>query len=123
VTSLYPRERVEAVLRPLALASAHRIILRPRLAAPLAVHPSKSRFCDGRTCAVLYGANDFATAFIEVVVHDRFVQSDRRVVPFGDIAARVWVGRSCLLIVLENAVNTQLAVRSSPPSERFFRAI
>jgi hypothetical protein len=91
VTSLYPRERVEAVLRPLALASAHRIILRPRLAAPLAVHPSKSRFCDGRTCAVLYGANDFATAFIEVVVRDRFVQSDRRVVPFGDIAARGWV--------------------------------
>jgi hypothetical protein len=55
------------------------------------VHPSKSRFCDGRTCAVLYGANDFATAFIEVVVRDRFVQGDRRVVPFGDIAARGWV--------------------------------
>jgi hypothetical protein len=91
VTALYPRERVEAVLRPLALASAHRIILRPHLSAPLAVHPSKSRFCDGRTCTVLYGASDFATAFIEVVVRDRFVQSDRRVVPFGDIAARGWV--------------------------------
>jgi hypothetical protein len=91
MTALYPRERVEAVLRPLALASAHRIILRPHLSAPLAVHPSRSRFCDGRTYAVLYGASDFATAFIEVVVRDRLVQSDRRVVPFGDIAARGWV--------------------------------
>src|ERR1700730_6744982 len=92
MTTLYPRERVEAVLRPLVLASAHRIILKPHLSAPLAVHPSKSRFCDGRTYAVLYGAKDFATAFIEVVVRDRFVQSDRRVVPFGGLAARGWVG-------------------------------
>jgi hypothetical protein len=91
MTALYPRERVEAVLRPLALASAHRIILRPHLSAPLAVHPSKSRFCDGRTYAVLYGAKEFDTAFIEVVVRDRLVQRDRRVVPFGDIAARGWV--------------------------------
>jgi|SRR5579872_3795969 len=91
MTALYPRERVEAVIRPLALASAHRIVLKPHLSAPLAVYPSKSRFCDGRTNAVLYGANDFATAFVEVVVRDRLVQSDRRVVPFGDIAARGWV--------------------------------
>lgn len=91
MTTLYPRQRVEAVLRPLALASACRIILKPHLSSPLAVYPSKSRFCDGRTYAVLYGANDFATAFVEVVVRDRLVQSDRRVVPFGDIAARGWV--------------------------------
>jgi hypothetical protein len=89
--ALYPRGRVEAVLRPLALASAHRIVLKPNLSSPLAVYPSKSRFCDGRTYAVLYGANDFATAFIEVVVRDRLVQRDRRVVPFRDIAARGWV--------------------------------
>jgi hypothetical protein len=37
------------------------------------------------------GASDFATAFIEVVVRDRLVQRDRRIVPFGDIAARGWV--------------------------------
>jgi RES domain len=91
MTALYPRERVEAVLRPLSLASAHRIILKPHLTAPVAAYPSKSRFCDGRTYAVLYCANDFATAFVEVVVRDRFMQRDRRVVPFGDIAARGWV--------------------------------
>ena len=37
------------------------------------------------------GASDFATAFIEVVVRDRLMQRDRRIVPFGDIAARGWV--------------------------------
>jgi RES domain len=41
--------------------------------------------------AVLYAAADFATAFAEVVVRDRLVQRDRRLVPFGDIVARGWV--------------------------------
>ena len=40
---------------------------------------------------MLYAAGDFATAFAEVVVRDRLVQRDRRLVPFGDIAARGWV--------------------------------
>lgn len=91
MTTLYPRERVEAVLRPLPLASAHRIVLKPHLSTPFAVYPSKSRFCDGRTYSVLYAANDFATAFVEVVVRDRLVRRDRRVVPYGDISARGWV--------------------------------
>ncbi len=90
MSAAYPRERVEAVLRPISLASAHRIVLKPQLSAPLAVRASKSRFCDGRSYAVLYGAHDFATAFAEVVVRDRLVQRDRRTVPFGDIAARGW---------------------------------
>jgi hypothetical protein len=91
MTVLYSRERVKEVLRPLSLATAHRIVLKPYLSDPLAVRPSKSRFCDGRTYAVLYAAGDFATAFAEVVVRDRLVQRDRRFVPFGDIAARGWV--------------------------------
>lgn len=90
MTAVYPRERVQAVTRPLSLTSAYRIILKPHLSSLLAVYASKSRFCDGRTYAMLYGANDFATAFVEVVVRDRLVQSDRRAVPFGDIAARGW---------------------------------
>jgi hypothetical protein len=90
MTVLYLRERVKEVLRPLSLATAHRIVLKPYLSDPLAVRPSKSRFCDGRTYAALYAAGDFATAFAEVVVRDRLVQRDRRFVPFGDIAARGW---------------------------------
>jgi hypothetical protein len=91
MTLLYSRGRVEKVLRPLSLARANRILLKPYLSAPLAVRRSKSRFCDGQTCAVLYAARDFATAFVEVVVRDRFVQRDYRVVPFGDISERAWV--------------------------------
>ena len=45
----------------------------------------------GSRRAYLYAAGDFATAFAEVVVRDRLVQRDRRLVPFGDIAARGWV--------------------------------
>lgn len=54
MTVLYPRERVKEVLQPLSLATAHRIVLKPYLSDPLTVRPSKSRFCDGRTYAVLY---------------------------------------------------------------------
>jgi RES domain len=79
MTVLYPRERVKEVLRPLSLATAHRIVLKPCLSDPLTVRSSKSRFCDGRTYAVLYAAGDFPTAFAEVVVRDRLVQpADRR---------------------------------------------
>ena len=91
MTILYPRERVREVLRPLSLAKAHRIVLKRYLSEPLTAHPSRSRFCDGHSYAVLYAAGDFATAFAEVVVRDRLVQRDRRLVPFGDIAARGWV--------------------------------
>ena len=34
MNAAYPRERVKAVLRPLLLASAHRIVLKPQLSAP-----------------------------------------------------------------------------------------
>ena len=71
MTVLYPRERVKEVLKPLSLAAAYRIVLKPYLSDPLTARPSKSRFCDGRTYAVLYAAGDFATAFAEVVVRDR----------------------------------------------------
>ena len=77
------RERVKEVLRPLSLAIAHRIVLKPYLSDPLAVRPSKSRFCDGRTYAVLYAAGDFATAFAEVVVRDRLLA---RTIRLGAVA-------------------------------------
>jgi hypothetical protein len=88
---VYPRTRVEKVLRPLHLASAHRILWKHCLAMPLTARSSKSRFCDGHSYAVLYGAGDFETAFVEVVVRDRFVQRDRRTVNFGELANRGWV--------------------------------
>ena len=66
MTVLYPRERVKEVLRPLSLATAHRIVLKPYLSDPLTVRSSKSRFCDGRTYAVLYAVGSGRT---QVPVH------------------------------------------------------
>jgi hypothetical protein len=91
MSAVYPLGRVEAVLHPLSLTAAHRIVWKPHLSAPLAVRPSKSRFCDGWSYAVLYAAGDLSTAFVEVVVRDRFVERERRVVPFGELTNRGWV--------------------------------
>lgn len=91
MTGLYPRERVEAILRSLRLSIAHRILLKAFLQEPFALRPARSRFCDGRSYAVLYAASDFETAFAEVVVRDRFVQRDHRVVPYGELSARAWM--------------------------------
>jgi len=91
VTGLYPRERVEVILRPLRLTIAHRILLKAFLPEPFDLRPARSRFCDGRSYAVLYAAGDFETAFAEVVMRDRFVQRDQRVVAFGELSARAWM--------------------------------
>lgn len=84
----YPRERVDAIVRPVRFATAHRIVLRKFLSAPLEVQPGKSRFCDGGSYAVLYIADNFETAFIETVVRDRFVQADRRFISLDDVLSR-----------------------------------
>src|ERR1700688_2174245 len=91
MTGLYPRERVEAVLRPLTAPVAHRILLKPFLADPLKAVPAPSRFCDGQSFSVLYAAGDFATSFIEVLVRDRFVQRNQRVIPYDDVRTRAWI--------------------------------
>jgi hypothetical protein len=91
MTGLYPRERVEAVLRQLTLGVVHRILLTTSMAAPMNVRPAPSRFCDGRSFSVLYAAADFATSFIEVIVRDRVVQRDRRVIPYDDVRTRAWI--------------------------------
>lgn len=91
MTGLYPRERVEAVLRRCTISAAHRILLNTSMGDPLSSRPAPSRFCDGHSFAVIYAAADFATSFIEVLVRDRFVHRDQRIVPFDDVRTRAWV--------------------------------
>ena len=70
----YSRERIEAALLEAELPPSYRIVPRRYLAAPLGVTPADSRFCgkaEGYT--VLYSSPDFATAFLETVVRDRFI--------------------------------------------------
>ena len=40
---------------------------------------------------MIYAAGDLATSFVEVLVRDRFVQRDTRVIPYGDVQVRAWV--------------------------------
>jgi len=59
---------------------------------PLGTSPADSRFCTrngGYT--VLYAAPDFATAFIETVVRDRFARQRSCELAVKEITARVWV--------------------------------
>ena len=88
MSHLYPRERVERVLRPLSSLTLHRILLKSFASDPLAVRASPSRFCDGKSFAVLYAAEEFSTAFVEVVVRDRFVHEEDRFIGFDEVEVR-----------------------------------
>jgi hypothetical protein len=75
----YPRKRVEDALIKAKLPASYRIIPRQHLDTPLGVEPADSRFCakaDGY--AILYATPDFAAAFIEVIVRDRFARKKHR---------------------------------------------
>jgi len=91
-TGAYPRERVEDVLTKAGLPASYRIIPRRYLKTPLGVVPGDSRFgsrADGY--GVLYATPDFATAFIEVIVRDRFTRKRKREVLLKEVTERAWV--------------------------------
>lgn len=88
----YPRERVEDVLTRIKLPASYRIIRRRHLETPLGVEPGDSRFCakaDGYTA--LYATSDFATAFVEVIVRDRFTRKRQRAVLLKEVTERASV--------------------------------
>ncbi len=60
-------------------------------ASPLGTSPADSRFCSRNAgYTVLYAASDFATAFIETVVRDRFTRSRSREIALKEITSRAW---------------------------------
>ena len=64
-------------------------------ASPLGSRPADSRFCSrdaGYT--VVYASPDFATAFVETVVRDRFTRQRNRNVGLKEITGRVWARNS-----------------------------
>ena len=87
----YPRDRIEAALLEAELPPSYRILSRCYLASPLGTAPADSRFC--RRAAgytVLYASPDFATAFLERVVRDRFMRRLRREVGFVEVTELAW---------------------------------
>ena len=87
----YSRNRIESVLLKAEFPDSYRIVPEHYRASPLGTSPADSRFCTrdaGYT--VLYASPDFATAFIETVVRDRFIRRREREVGLKEITARVW---------------------------------
>ena len=87
----YSRKRIEDVLTKAKLPPSSRIIPHRYLESPLGVAPGDSRFCskaDG--FAVLYASPEFATAFIETIVRDRFTRRDQREVLLKEVTGRGW---------------------------------
>ena len=67
-------------------------------ATPLGSSPADSRFCSrGAGYSVLYASPDFATAFIETVVRDRFMRRRDRDVALKAGFRLAVVGRSATL--------------------------
>ena len=89
--ALYPRNRIASVLLKSGLPDCYRIMPARHAGKPLGTVPADSRFCS-RTDAytVLYASADFATAFIETVVRDRFTHRRERRVALREITERVW---------------------------------
>ena len=87
----YPRNRIESALLKGSLPASFRIMPARHLASPLGSKPADSRFCsrDGGY-TVLYASPDFATAFAETVVRDRFTRRRNRNVGLEEITGRVW---------------------------------
>ena len=87
----YPRDRIESVLLKAGFPDSYRIMPERHRASPLGTSPADSRFCSRNAgYTVLYAAPDFATAFIETVVRDRFVRHSERNVALREITERYW---------------------------------
>lgn len=87
--SSYPEDRVEALLTQIKLPPSYRIFPTQHAKAPLGTAPSDSRFCAATSgFTALYVAPDFATAFIEVVVRDRFRRKNDREIALQEVTLR-----------------------------------
>ena len=87
--SAYPEDRVAARLTKVKLPPCYRIFPTRHANTPLGTAPADSRFCAASSVfTVLYVAPDFATAFIEVVVHDRFTRKKGREIALKEVTLR-----------------------------------
>ena len=91
MTTRYPRHRIASVLLRSGIPDGYRIMPARHAAKPLGTVPADSRFCfHGGGYTVLYASPDFATAFIETVVRDRFTHRRERRVALREVTDRAW---------------------------------
>ena len=91
IGGIYSRSRIESALLRSVVSDCYRIMPGRHLATPLGTVPADSRFCSRNVgYTVLYASPDFATAFIETVVRDRFMRRRERAVTLKEITERAW---------------------------------
>ena len=90
MTTRYPRNRIASVLLRSGLPGGYRIMPARHAANPLGTVPADSRFGTRGGHSVLYASPDFATAFIETVVRDRFTHRRERRVALKEVTDRAW---------------------------------
>ena len=91
MTARYPRSRIASVLVRSGLPDGYRIMPAHHAAKPLGTVPADSRFCSlGGGYTVLYASPNFATAFIETVVRDRFTHQPKRRIALREVTERAW---------------------------------
>ena len=87
----YPRNRIQSVLLRTGFLDCYRIVPRRFAGMPLGTRPADSRFCSkSADYSVLYTSPDFATAFLETVVRDRFARRRNRKVALREVTQRAW---------------------------------
>lgn len=90
--SVYPKLRIETLLQSITLPHSYRIIPSQHENTPLGAIPANSRFCTSNSnFSILYAASDFSTAFIEVVIRDRFTQINQRRIYLSELIDRSYV--------------------------------
>ena len=88
---LFPRHRIASALLTSGIADGYRIMSARHAAKPLGTMPADSRFCSrGAGYTVLYASPDFATAFIETIVRDRFTRRQARRIALREVTERAW---------------------------------
>lgn len=87
----YSRSRITPVLVTVPMPPSYRIIPSRNQSDPLGAQQADSRFCTHNGgFTVLYTAPEFATAFVEVIVRDRFMRRQTCEITWKEITARVW---------------------------------
>ena len=87
---LWRRNRIAPVLVTAHMPCSYRIMAGRYGSDPLGTSPADSRFCTRNGgFTVLYAATEYATAFVETVVRDRFTRRQGREVAVKEITAQV----------------------------------
>ena len=85
-TGAYPKTRINALLTEITIPNCYRIFQSKYEKNPLGTIPADSRFCtDNSNFSILYAAPNFNTAFIEVVIRDRFTKTDQRKIHLSEL--------------------------------------